>query len=155
MGLVPTADQCKKLETIRETAIKYGVNMFINARTDAYLLKISSNYMDDTIERGNAYRDAGADGFYPVLIDNYEDIERVVAETSLPLNVLLMKQVGDLNKLEQIGVKRVSLGPGSLKYVLTKFRDMAAGLMRYDTAEFFREELMSNDAVMSLVKKTS
>lgn len=151
--LVSTEEQCKKLETIRETAIKYGVNMFINARTDACVLKVSPNYIDDAIERGNAYRDAGADGFYPVLIDNYAYIERVVGETSLPVNVLLMKQVGDLGKLEQIGVKRVSLGPGSLKYVLTRFRDMAAGLMKYDTSEFFREELMSNDAVMSLVKK--
>lgn len=152
-GLVSVDAQCKKLETIREAGIKYGVNIFINARTDAYLLKISSNFMDDTIERGKAYQDAGADCFYPVLIDNYSDIERVLAEISLPLNVLLMKQVGDLKKLEDIGVKRVSLGPGSLRYVLTKLRGMVVNLTRYDTAELFSEELISNNDVMSLVMK--
>ena len=152
-GLVSVDAQCKKLETIREAGIKYGVNIFINARTDAYLLKMSGNFMDDTIERGKAYRDAGADCFYPVLIDNYSDIERVLSEISLPVNVLLMKQVDDLKKLEDIGVKRVSLGPGSLRYVLTKLRSMVTNLTRYDTAELFSEELISNVDVMSLVKK--
>ena len=148
-------EQCKKLETIREAGIKYGVNIFINARTDAYLLKTGSNFMDETIERGKSYQDAGADCFYPILMDNYSDIQRVLAEISLPLNVLLMKPVGDLKKLEDIGVKRVSLGPGSLKYVLTKLRSMVVNLTRYDTAELFSEELISTGDVMSLVKKNS
>lgn len=152
-GLVSISEQCKKLETIRETGIQYGVNIFINARTDAYLLKAGSNFMDETIERGKAYQNAGADGFYPVLIDNYSDIQRVLAEISLPVNVLLMKPIGDLKKLEDIGVKRVSLGPGSLRYVLTKLRGMVVNLTHYDTTEFFSEELISNNEVMSLVKK--
>ncbi|MDQ2658194.1 MAG: isocitrate lyase/phosphoenolpyruvate mutase family protein, partial [Bacteroidota bacterium] len=67
-------EQCRKLDTIRETAIKHGVNIFINARTDAYLLKIDNNFMDETIRRGKAYQNAGADGFYPVLVDNYTHI---------------------------------------------------------------------------------
>ena len=154
-GLVSISEQCKKLETIREAGIKYGINMFINARTDAYLLKTGNNFIDETIERGKAYQDAGADCFYPVAIDNYSDIQRVLAEIPLPLNVLLMKQVGDLKKLEDIGVKRVSLGPGSLKYVLTKLRSMVVNLTRYDTAELFSEELISSNDVMSLVNKNA
>jgi 2-methylisocitrate lyase-like PEP mutase family enzyme len=109
--------------------------------------------MKDTIERGKAYRDAGADCFYPVLIDNYSDIERVLAEISIPVNVLLMKPVGDLKKLESIGVKRVSLGPGSLRYVLTKLRNMVVKLKDYNTSELFSEELLPNNEVMALVKK--
>ena len=154
-GLVSISEQCKKLETIREAGIKYGINMFINARTDAYLLKTGNNFIDETIERGKAYQDAGADCFYPVAIDNYSDIQRVLAEIPLPLNVLLMKQVGDLKKLEEIGVKRVSLGPASLKYVLTKLRSMVVNLTRYDTAELFSEELISSNDVMSLVNKNA
>ena len=152
--LLPVNEQCKKLETIREAGIKYGVNIFINARTDAYLLKTSNNFMDDVIERGKAYQNAGADCFYPILIDNYQDIERVLAAISIPMNVMLMSQVGDLKKLEDIGVKRVSLGPGSLRYVLTKLRNMVVNLANYDTTDFFSEELISNNGIMSLIKKS-
>ena len=152
-SLVSISEQCRKLETIRKTAEAHGVHLFINARTDAYLLKSTSSYREDTIERGKAYRDAGADCFYPVLIDNYPDMEQVLAEISLPVNVLLVKPVADLKKLEHIGIRRVSLGPASLRYVLTRFRNMATALQHYDTAELFRDELMANDAVMALLKK--
>jgi 2-methylisocitrate lyase-like PEP mutase family enzyme len=152
--LVSTDAQCRKIEIIREAGVKYGVNIFINARTDAFLLKVS-NYVDETIQRGNAFRSAGADCFYPVLVDNYADIERICGTVSLPVNVLLMKPAGDLKKLQDIGVKRISLGPGSLKYVLTKLRNMASDLMRNDTTEFFRDELISNGEVMGLVKQRS
>ena len=151
-GLVPVDAQCKKLATIREAGRKYGVKIFINARTDAYLLK-GNNFMNDTIERGKAYQNAGADCFYPVLIDNYADIERVLSQVSIPMNVLLMKQLADLRKLESTGVRRVSLGPGSLRYLLTKLRSMVAKLTAYDTSEFFSEELIPNAEVMSLLKK--
>jgi 2-methylisocitrate lyase-like PEP mutase family enzyme len=153
-GLVSVDAQCKKLETIREAGIKFGVNIFINARTDAYLLK-ANNFMNDTIERGKAYQNAGADCFYPVLIDNYSDMEHVLSQITIPMNVLLMKQIGDLKKLEEIGVKRVSLGPGSLRYLLTKLRNMAVKLTAYDTSEFFSEELIPNAEVMALLKKQS
>ena len=150
--LTPIEEQCKKLETIREAGIKKGVNIFINARTDAYLLKLSKTYMEDTIERGKAYEKAGADCFYPVAINSYSDIERVLNEISLPMNVLLMKPVDDLKKLETLGVKRVSLGPGSLKYVLTRLRAMVISLQKYDTSELFRDEMISSPEVMALVK---
>ncbi len=145
--------QCKKLETIREAGIKQGVNIFINARTDAYLLKATSNFLDETIRRGKAYETAGADGSYPILVDNYADLQRILSEVSLPMNAILTKPVGDLKKLENLGVKRVSLGPGALKYVLTKLRSMVSGLSDYDTTEFFSDELIASPEVMSLVKQ--
>ncbi len=152
-ALLSVAAQCKKLETIREVGIKYGVNIFINARTDAYLLKLDSHFMEDTIERGKAYLTAGADCFYPILVDNHSDIERILSEISVPVNILLMKQVGDLKRLEEIGVKRVSLGPGALRYVLTKLRGMATNLARYDTDELFSGEMMANSDVMALLRR--
>jgi len=150
--LTSIEEQCKKLETIRETGIKKGVNIFINARTDAYLLKLSKAYIEETIQRGKAYEKAGGDCFYPVAINSYSDIERVLNETSLPMNVLLMKPVDDLKKLETLGVKRVSLGPGSLKYVLSRLRAMVTSLQNYDSSELFRDELISSNEVMDLVK---
>lgn len=151
-GLITAEAHCKKIETIREAGIKSGVNIVINARTDAYLLKLNEHYLAETIERGKAYQKAGADCFYPVAMDNYSDIERVVGEVSLPMNVLLTKPVADLGKLEKLGVKRVSLGPGTLRYVVTKLKTMAAALHHYDTTELFAQDLLTGPDVMSLVK---
>jgi 2-methylisocitrate lyase-like PEP mutase family enzyme len=151
-ALISTTAQCKKLETIREAATKHGVHIVINARTDAYLLKLDTNYLKETIARAKAYQDAGADCLYPIAIDNYSDIGRVLDEVALPINVLLMKPVADLKKLEEMGVGRASLGPGSLKYVLTKLRGMVRGVMQYDSAELFSDELMTSPEVMALVK---
>jgi 2-methylisocitrate lyase-like PEP mutase family enzyme len=64
-----------------------------------------------------------------------------------------MKPVDDLKKLETLGVKRVSLGPGSLKYVLTRLQKMVNDLQRYDTTELFSDELISSNDIMALVKK--
>lgn len=154
-SLIPIPAQCKKLETIREAATKHGVHIVINARTDGYLLKLHTDYLKETISRSKAYQDAGADCLYPIAIDNYSDIGRVLDEVTLPINVLLMKPVADLKKLEEMGVGRVSLGPGSLKYVLTKLRGMVRGLMQYDSAELFSDELMTSPEVMALVKSGS
>ena len=151
-GLIAADVHCRKIETIREAGRKSGVHIVINARTDAYLLKLNADYIAETIERGKAYQKAGADCFYPVAMDNYPDIERVVGEVSLPMNVLLTKPVADLRKLEQLGVARVSLGPATLRYALTKLKTMVTALHDYDTRELFAQDLLASPDVMSLVK---
>ena len=41
-------------------SISEGVPLFINARTDAYIL--NNNTVEETMKRAQAYKDAGADG---------------------------------------------------------------------------------------------
>ena len=48
-------------------SISEGVPLFINARTDAYIL--NNNRVAETMKRAQAYKDAGADGiFIPGLV---------------------------------------------------------------------------------------
>lgn len=61
----------ERIRLIRRVAEREGVRLFINARTDVYLLHSDLEpeaRLEQTIERGRAYVDAGADSVYPILV---------------------------------------------------------------------------------------
>jgi len=149
-GLNSILEQCKKIEAIRETGIQYGVPIVINARTDVFVLKMN-DALPLAIERGLAFKKAGADCVYPILMNDYDDISRFLEQVDSPVNVLLQKQVSDLKRLEKTGVSRVSLGPHFLNHALTAMKQVAEGLMQYDTTAFFERELLPRDFLDQLV----
>ena len=152
-GLTDVSEQCRKIETIKTTAIQCGVPIVINARTDIFLQNTTDQEVtQEAILRIKAFQNAGADCAYPIFISSYETIEVLVKETNMPLNVLLLKAVSDLKRLEEIGVSRVSVGPGLIKAALTKMKDSAISLMNYDSKEFFQDEFISNDFIKSLIR---
>ena len=152
-GLADLTSQCRKIETIKEAAISYGVQMVINARTDIFLQNTAGqNVIQEAVHRIKAFQHSGADCAYPIFVDSYETIETLVVETQMPLNILLLKSVSNLKKLEELGVARVSVGPGLIKAALTKMRNSAAGLMDYNSDEFFREDFISNDLIKGLTQ---
>ena len=150
-GLNSIDDQCRKIEAIRDTAIQCGVPMVINARTDIIFLKIGDDLMKDAIARALAFKKAGADCVYPILINKYDDISRFVEEVEMPVNVVLLKPVSDLQYLEKIGVARVSVGPNLLNHVLTVMKSVAEGLKNYDSSAFFSRELLPREYLNQLV----
>ena len=57
------------------------------------------------------YEQSGADGiFLPCIIDR-QDIREAVGATKLPLNVMYIPGLPDVDELEKLGVKRISMGP--------------------------------------------
>ena len=144
-------DQCRKVEAVRETAISCGVPIVINARTDIFLIKPEENALRIAIERCKFFETAGADCVYPILINTYEDITRFVEEVKLPVNVLLLKPISDMEHLEKIGVSRVSLGPYFLNHALTAMKSVAEGLMKNDSSAFFGRELLSREYLNQLI----
>jgi len=150
-GLTKIGDQCRKIEAIRETAIQCGVPMVINARTDIFLQKTEENPMAQAIERARAFNTAGADCVYPILINRYDDITRFVEEVEMPMNVLLLKPISDLQHLENIGVARITLGPNLLNHALTAMKAVAEGLLKYDSSAFFSRDLLSREYLDQLV----
>lgn len=132
--------QCKALETIRKTADGYGVHLVINARTDVYLHGQTEQPFEEAVKRARAYSNAGADCFYPILLNSMDELKNLIGEIPIPVNVLLTKPLANLMALEQLGVKRVSLGPGMLKYAITRMQNMAKALRDYHTGTYFEEE---------------
>jgi 2-methylisocitrate lyase-like PEP mutase family enzyme len=149
-GLFSIAEQCRKIEGIREVGIQCGVPIVINARTDVFLQKNHENAMTKAIERGLAFKKAGADCFYPIVLNSYDEISHIIMEVEMPINVLLSKPVSDLEKLEKMGVARLSLGPNLLNHALATMKLVVDGLLRYDSTAFFSKELLPREFLNSL-----
>jgi 2-methylisocitrate lyase-like PEP mutase family enzyme len=119
--------QAERIRLIRRVAEREGVRLFINARTDVYLLHSdlqSETLLEQTIERGKAYVDAGADAIYPILVKDEVSIATLVEELSVPVNILATIGVPDIQVLRKLGVARVSFGPNFQKAVLLAMKKL-------------------------------
>jgi 2-methylisocitrate lyase-like PEP mutase family enzyme len=100
----------KTIEYIKNKLESRGVSLFINVRCDTYILNIKNKH-EETVDRLKIYNSTGADGIFLPCISNEEDIAEAVSSTTLPLNVMVIPGLPDLQKLNELGVKRVSMGP--------------------------------------------
>jgi 2-methylisocitrate lyase-like PEP mutase family enzyme len=104
-GLVPLQEQ---VETIR--AIRAAVpELVLNARVDVFVRRTGG--IDDAVERGNAYLEAGADCVYPIAcpVDAVADLAR---RMSGPINVLVIPGLPEPHELQALGVARMTWGSG-------------------------------------------
>ena len=131
-------------------------DLFINARTDVFIKQNNlseEEKLNEAIERGMAYRDAGADGFYPILIKEKKSIEAVIKEVSLPLNILMIAGIPDFSALKEIGVARVSLGPGFLKNAINSMKNIAEKLLKCEGMDEIISNPVTSDYLKNLILK--
>ena len=102
----------ERIAAVKEAGRRAGVDIVVNARTDAFALPGRDDAVDVSIERGRAYLAAGADCCYPIAAGDEDDIRALVSGIGGPVNVLLRKGVPGPDVLRSIGVARVSLGSG-------------------------------------------
>ena len=123
-GLHPIKEQTKRIEAIR---LAVGDQFFINARTDLYLKtqQYDSALVDAAIERGKAYSDAGASGFFVPRLSDPRQIERIVKEVPLPLNVIAFPGAPEKSVWANAGVARISHGPFPHRALMAKLEEMA------------------------------
>ncbi len=108
-------EQAARLRAARAAADRAGLALFVNARTDAFLLAAPARhgeFVDDVLARARAYAEAGGNGlFVPGLVD--ETLIRTVVEASpLPVNVMIGPGSPSIGHLAALGVARISHGPG-------------------------------------------
>jgi len=128
--------QCRRIDAVRRRADRLGLPLFINARTDLFLISEStdrhSELVDEAIERARAYADAGASGFFaPGLADNGL-IEALCAATTRPVNIMVANGVPPVRDLATLGVSRVSHGPLPYVRCMGWLRENAAAAMLQD-----------------------
>ena len=107
--LVDAVAFAQRLHEIRAGLQAGGTAMFLNVRTDPFLLGVD-NARAETIARGQRYAATGADGLFAPCVTAEADIAAVVAGVSLPLNVLCMPDLPAFERLAALGVKRISMG---------------------------------------------
>lgn len=114
--LLPAQVFAEKLAHIRRRLNERNVQLFINARTDAFLMQVA-NPLQETLERITAYQAAGADGIFVPAVMQEQDITTLVKATPLPLHVLSVPGLPAFKDLTRLGVKRISMGSAFYKLV--------------------------------------
>jgi len=124
-GLHPLDLQVKRIAAIRRAV---GDDFYINARTDLFLKTqtYDDGLVDQVVERGKAFADAGASGFFVPRLADPGQIERVVREVPLPLNVIAFPGAPDKQAWADAGVARISHGPFPHRALMAKLTEMAS-----------------------------
>ena len=124
-GLHPLDLQVRRIQAIRRSV---GDAFFINARTDAFLKTQTYDdaLVDSVIERGKAFADAGASGFFVPRLADPQQIERIVREVPLPLNVIAFPGAPPKQEWASAGVARISHGPFPHRALMAKLEEMAS-----------------------------
>lgn len=111
--LVSPEQHAAKIKAVRNAAQGFGVRLFINARTDPFLLKFGSqdDCLNEAARRAKVYAEAGADGIFVPGLTDLALIDKFVQLTPLPVNIMVTQGVPEIADLARAGVRRVSLGP--------------------------------------------
>ncbi|MFL7013029.1 isocitrate lyase/PEP mutase family protein [Enterovibrio norvegicus] len=107
--LLDADDFSLTLSRIRSALNHANIDMFINARADALIMK-TDDALAQTLDRATRYEAAGANGLFVPYLRAEQDITAVVAHTALPVNVLCVPELPDFATLASCGVKRISMG---------------------------------------------
>jgi 2-methylisocitrate lyase-like PEP mutase family enzyme len=123
---------CAKVEQVRRTATRLGVDLFINARIDVYLRNLISpeRRLEETLARAARYRAAGASGiFVPGVVDT-ATLRILASSVGLPLNVLARVGLPSAAELAALGIRRLSAGSGIASAVMGRTAALTAGFLR-------------------------
>ena len=107
-ALLGAQEAAERVAAAAEAAHAGPRRLVLTARAENHLR--GNPDLADTIERLQAYQEAGADVLYAPALVRAEDIAAVVASVERPLNVLALPGVPPVSELASIGVARVSVG---------------------------------------------
>lgn len=154
--LIPLDEQCEKISLIKKISLESGTSLFINARTDSYIKRnqlSKEEKLSETIKRGKAYKEAGADCLYPIFLKDKKDIKTIIKEVGLPVNILLHDGIPDFNELKEMGVARLSLGGNFIKFAINAMKRVAENLLNYEGMEEITNNPITTDYLNKLISK--
>jgi len=134
--LVPIDVAAERIASVRCAA---GDALVINARVDAYARRRPSP-LAESLERGRAYLDAGADCIYPITASSPDDIAAMVEALGV-VNVYLSPASPSLATLASLGVARVSVGSGLFNVMTSQVGAVLTRLHDDGDDSAFREDL--------------
>jgi 2-methylisocitrate lyase-like PEP mutase family enzyme len=118
-------DATARVAAARAAAVATGVPLVINARVDTLA---GGGEWADAVARANSYLEAGADVIFFLGLSTEELVERAIAEVNGKISVIGYPGAVPLRRLAELGVSRVSFGPGILGLTLSHLHDAAAQL---------------------------
>ena len=128
-SLFSLEDAASRVAAARAAGDRSGVPIVINARVDAL---IRGAEWPEMITRANAYLAAGADVVFMLGLSTEDTVKRALAEIDGRVSVMAGAASVPLRRLAELGVSRVSFGPGILGLALSHVRDAAETLTALD-----------------------
>ncbi len=100
----------ERIKAAAEAVKSMSLPFILTARSENFLYGRPD--LNDTIQRLQAFQDAGADVLYAPGLNNLNDIAAIVSEVDKPVNVLMGSPGVSISvqELTDLGVKRISLG---------------------------------------------
>lgn len=136
----------ERIEAAVAAAASLPFPFVLTARAECYLVG-SENPFAESVTRATAYRDAGADCLYVPGMTDTKTIGRLVKEVDAPVNVV-MGLAGNpmtVNQLEDLGVKRISIGGSLARATFGLIRDAAAEIRDRGTFTFSQRQVPDSE----------
>jgi 2-methylisocitrate lyase-like PEP mutase family enzyme len=153
-------EQVARIQAARRAATAAGIHLVINARTDAYWQAgvAPEEALRNTLERGKAYLQAGADCIFVPGLRNPEHIRTVIEHWSVgdrkaPVNILAGPGVPSIPELAKLGVKRLSYGSGPHRAAMGLLRRMADEARTSGTYKALTEGAVPYEEINGLMGK--
>jgi len=144
-GLVEKTQQLRKIKAVMETKRELGSDFFLNARIDAFhvMPDDSRKALDEAIERGNAYAEAGGDCIFYLGLHAFDTIGQVAREVKAPISILAGPQSPSVEELQELGVARVSYGSGFLKAAISGVKRLAQEVLETGTCGMLKDGMQT------------
>ena len=146
--LIDEMEFCERISAIRSLSNSLGFHLVINARTDSFYTSLGTQKekLSESINRGNKYREAGADCIFIQPVWEKETISTLVKEINAPINILVNPKVGEglplsVSELQDLGVARLSLGSSLMKATLALIKKVADELSEKGTYNILLDTL--------------
>jgi 2-methylisocitrate lyase-like PEP mutase family enzyme len=139
------AHAVERVRAAAEVARSLPFTFTLTARAENYL--VGKRDLKDTIQRLQAYQEAGANVLYAPGLTTKEDIAAVVSSVDRPVNVVMGLQGVQLGlaELSGIGVKRISVGSALSRAALGAFLRAAREMREWGTFTFAADAVSYRD----------
>ena len=121
-----------RVQAARQAIDESGTGVLLTGRSEGFI--VGRPNITETIRRLTAYADAGADCLYAPGIRTRADIAAVVKEVApKAVNVLVGSDFTTVSELEDLGVRRISVGGALALTAWTGFLQAATEIARHGT----------------------
>ena len=114
-----------RVAAARAGADQSGIPVVINARVDTLA---GGGDWDEAVVRANAYLDAGADVIFFLGLTDEDKVSRAIEQVNGKISVIGAPGLVPLKRLAELGISRVSFGPGTLALTLAALQTAATNL---------------------------
>ncbi len=146
LGLLPIEQFVAKIAAVRRVGDETGVPLVLNARVDTFIGQIGhpDTRLDHAVERGRAYREAGADCVFVPAVTDAATIDALVEGIGGCVSVLASHQSPTVAELGRLGVARVSVGSATYLAAVSHAKRVAEEIYGMGTFSLLAERTVTH-----------